>query len=95
MIGDCWEVDRWTEEPKKIKIIKETEKMAVIETVGWRGEKRENKVMKRGHNIFSTWEEAKQYLVNSAMKSLDYAKQEVDRRRSALELAKALKPKKE
>jgi hypothetical protein len=91
MIGECWEVDRWSKEPKAILILRETACQIVVESVGWRGEKREQKCMKRGRNIFATWTEAKAWMVDAAANSLKYAKQEVDRRRSELERIKALK----
>jgi hypothetical protein len=47
--------------------------------------------MKRGRNIFATWDEAKLFMIQQAEESLEYVKRNVDSARSALEVAKALK----
>lgn len=91
MIGDCWVVDRWSRKPEPIRIIAETEKTITIERIDWRGMAQKTKGMKRCHNIFATWEDAKAWMIKDAEDRLFSAKQEVDRRRSDLELKKALK----
>jgi len=58
---------------------------------GWKNKQEERRELKNGHNIFATWEEAKAYMFSQAEKELDYAKQEVDRKRSNLETVKAMK----
>lgn len=91
MIGECWEVDKWSREPRAIKIIRETAKTAIIES-RW-GDKHEEKIRTDNRNIFPTWEEAKAWMVKHAEEALEYAKREVDRKRSELEVIKALKRK--
>jgi hypothetical protein len=92
MIGECWEVDRWSREPKAIKIIRETAKTATIAETRW-GKMEEVKIRTDNRNIFATWEEAKAWMVKHAEEALEYAKREVDRKRSELEVIKALKRK--
>jgi hypothetical protein len=91
MTGKCWQIDRWVIEPRAIIITKETEKTFTTESKDWRGDTRESKHMKASTNIFATWADAKAFLVQLAETALECAKQEVDRKRSALEEAKALK----
>jgi len=91
VIGECWEVDRWSKRPEEITIIRETEKTAILEKVSWHGEKYEERIVKTNRHIFPTWEKAKEYMIQRAEESLAYAKREVDAMRSELENAKALK----
>ena len=96
MIGKCWTVDRWSQAPQEITIVKETAKTYTESIVSsWDGKPHEYKRMKDSNNVFATWIEAKAWMVQNAMDNLDYAKQEVDRLRSKLETIKALKEPKE
>jgi hypothetical protein len=92
MIGNCWKVDRWSRNPLPIEIKRETDKCYFFMCSGWKGAPEERRELKRGNNIFGSWEDAKAYMIAEAEKSLEYAKQEVDRKRSALEVVKAMKP---
>lgn len=91
MIGDCWTIN-YSGDIVPIKIIKETEKMVTTERYDeWSKKTYQDRRMKRGIVLFETWNEAKAYVIKRAEDSLEGAKREVDRRRSALEVAKALK----
>jgi hypothetical protein len=92
MIGNCWKVDRWAREPEPIEIVRETDKCYFTMYTRWKGKPEERRELKQGHNIFATWDDAKAFMVSEAESALDYAKREVDRKRSALEAVKALKP---
>jgi len=91
MIGKCWKVDRWCRKPEPIDIVRETEKCYFFMVTGWKNKQEERRELKDGHNVFATWDEAKAWMVSDAAKTLEYAKQEVDRRRSELEAVKAMK----
>jgi transcription initiation factor TFIIIB Brf1 subunit/transcription initiation factor TFIIB len=91
MVGKCWKVGQWSRRPEPIEIVRETEKCYFFMVTDWRNKQEERRELKDGNNIFATWEEAKAWMVSSAEKSLEYAKQEVDRKRSALEVIKVMK----
>jgi len=90
MIGECWQVDRWNKTPQKITIVKETEDTFTTAKKDWQGTMREWKSMKASTNIFATWDAAKAWMIEQAEESLEYAKREVDRKRSELETIKQL-----
>lgn len=92
MIGECWEVTRWSHAPEKIKIISETEKTYTEEKIDWNKKPYTSRSMKAGKHVFATWDEAKAFMVSYAEEALEAAKRNVDRARSVLEVAKALKP---
>lgn len=92
MIGNCWKVTRYSRKPEPIEIIRETEKTyTYLANSFFSNRIEERREAKRGNSIFSTWDETKAYMVSQAEDALEYAKQEVDRKRSALEVVKALK----
>lgn len=90
MTGNCWKVDRWSRRPEPIEIVRETDKCYFYMAYSW-GKSEECRVSKGRIYVFATWDEAKNRMVSNAEKSLEYAKQEVDRKRSELEVTKAMK----
>jgi len=75
----------------KINVVSETEKTYTIEK-DWCGKSSTSRFMKNGHNIFVTWDEAKEFVIRRAEKTLESRKRQVVIETANLESAKSMTP---
>ncbi len=80
-------------EIKKVEIVKETAKQVVCLLESWGGGVRERRCAKNGNyeNFFSTFAEARDFLVDKEEKKISYAKERIHEAKSALGTIKAMK----
>jgi hypothetical protein len=91
MTGKCWEVMDYLDEPQEIEVLSETEKTLTVKYRYW-GMMDTRRIMKSGHPVYQTWDEAKAFIVERAEINLSRARKSLDRARSELENAKAMRP---